>query len=311
MKTLLTCIALVAWTVGFSQVAFIELDTNVVKLGGQTDLHIQFDYRIDTGAGADIRWPAFEDTLSASIEILQSGRRDTLLVDPEDPYLFRQEQAIRIAAFDTGFHVIRPLVFHFNDQLIESNPVLLSVEPVEVDLTAESKDIKDIQQLELTFWERIAPYWWVLLVLLVVGLAIFALKKFNNKPKKTTEVKEEPKVTIPAHLTALERLQNLKEKGLWQKGMTKEYHTELTDILRAYIEARFKIPAMEETSAEVLNQLRTYGLGNEHLSLLPKLFNVADLVKFAKYKAIPEENESAMLNACAFVEQTADVVDNQ
>ena len=308
MKALLTCIGLVISITGIAQTALLELDTNVVKLGGQTDLFIAFDYRIDKGQGAEVIWPLLEDTLSSAIDIVSMGPIDTVLVDTDDPYLFRQSLSMRIAAFDTGFQVIKPVSFLFNGNTIESNPVLLRVEPVQVDLQAEGRDIKDIQELELTFWERYGAYWWVLLIILFLPLIVIGLVKLSKRERKETVKKEEPKEVIPAHITALEQLQKLKDKGLWQKGMTKAYHTELTDILRAYIEARFQIPAMEETSAEVLHQLRTYGLAGEHLSLLPKLFSIADLVKFAKYKAVPEENEMAMMNALSFVEQTADVV---
>ena len=308
MKALLLATGIVMSFTGFAQTALIELDTNVVKLGGQTNLLIQFDYRIDTGEGATVTWPTLEDTLSSAIDILSTGPIDTSLVNPDDPYLFRQRLTMRIAAFDTGFHVIKPLPFDFNGTKVESNAVLLRVAPVQVDLKAESKDIKDIQLVNLTFWERYGHLWWVILILFLLPVVIFVLIKLSKREKKIAPNKETPKVITPAHITALEQLQKLKEKGLWQKGMTKAYHTELTDILRAYIEARFQIPAMEATSAEVLGQLKTYGLAGEHLALLPKLFNVADLVKFAKYKAVPEENESAMLNAFAFVEQTAEVV---
>lgn len=289
-----------------AQKATLQLDTNAIQLGAQTDAFISFEYRIDSGSGTTLIWPELKDTLNAAVEIIQTGRIDTGLVDENDPYLFRQSLKLRLTSFDTGYHVIKPLQFSFNGELIESNPALLHVQGIELGQKAEEKAIKDIRKVNYTWFDRIIPYWWVLLVIGGIVLGVFRLKKFK-KNKAPTEAITPSEPQVPAHITAIEQLKRLKEKELWQKGLSKSYHTELTDILRAYIEDRFDVPAMEETSNQLLQELRNYGIAKNDLQLLPQLLRIADFVKFAKYKPLPEENEMAMKNALTFIEQTAEV----
>ena len=97
----------------------------------------------------------------------------------------------------------------------------------------------------------------------------------------------------------------MSEKKLWQNGRDKQYHTELTDILRQYIEQRFEVPAMEKTSDEILDEL--YELAETQkasLANLKQILSIADLVKFAKYQPLADENQLSFMNAKMFVEQT-------
>ncbi len=289
-----------------AQIAKLQLGSVDVRLGEQTTLLISFQYRIDSGEGSNLIWPNLQDTLSKSIEIIGTGKVDTTLVSEEDPYLFQQSLQIELTSFDTGYHVIKPLQFQFNGILVESNPALLHVQGMNLDQTAEVKDIKSIRDVNYTWLDRLLPYWWVLLIALGLVLLFFVLKKLKRSRPALVEAAVTKQI-IPAHITAIEKLTLLKEKGLWQKGLTKAYHTELTEILRGYIEDRFAVPALEQTSNQLLQDLRNYGISKGDLQLLPQLLRTADFVKFAKYKPIPEENEMAMKNALSFIEQTSDV----
>ncbi|MFT4778104.1 MAG: hypothetical protein ACJAU0_000946 [Flavobacteriales bacterium] len=293
-----------------AQIAKLQLGSDEVRLGEQTILLIYFQYRIDSGEGSNLIWPNLQDTLSKSIEIIGTGKVDTTLVSEEDPYLFQQSLQIELTSFDTGYHVIKPLQFQFNGVLVESNPALLHVQGMNLDQTAEVKDIKSIRDVNYTLLDRLLPYWWVLLIVLGIVLLFFVLKKLKRSRPPLVE-ETATKEIIPAHITAIEKLTLLKEKGLWQKGLTKAYHTELTEILRGYIEDRFAVPALEQTSNQLLQDLRNYGISKSDLQLLPQLLRTADFVKFAKYKPIPEENEMAMKNALSFIEQTSEVTQSK
>jgi len=97
----------------------------------------------------------------------------------------------------------------------------------------------------------------------------------------------------------------LKEKKVWQKGKIKLYHSELTFIIRKYIERRYQTPAMEQTSNEIIEALVKNGFNNNtQLGQLKMLLFSADMVKFAKAKPLPDENETALLNAYIFVNET-------
>jgi hypothetical protein len=127
------------------------------------------------------------------------------------------------------------------------------------------------------------------------------LKK--NKPLLPTRTSIEP-----AHVIALRNLDLLKEAKLWQQGQVKQYYTNLTDIIRIYIEQRFEVPAMEQTSDEILASLRKIAIEDEScFAALKEILLLADLVKFAKALPLPNENESNILNAYLFVNHTKEI----
>ena len=104
-------------------------------------------------------------------------------------------------------------------------------------------------------------------------------------------------------LLALEALQ---QKKLWEQDRTKDYYIELTDILRSYIEERYGIPALEQTTDELLAGLRLSSMPTAPREQLAQLLRLADMVKFAKWKALPTENEQVMASAIRLVQETAD-----
>jgi hypothetical protein len=112
-------------------------------------------------------------------------------------------------------------------------------------------------------------------------------------------------VKYQPHEWALMELEKLRVKKLWQAGKIKDYHTEITDILRKYIEDRFHLMAMESTTAEILEDIENKTLVlKEYREILDKTLSMADLVKFAKYLPLPEEHEKSMDYAIDFINST-------
>ena len=106
------------------------------------------------------------------------------------------------------------------------------------------------------------------------------------------------------HELALQQLETLKNQELLQKGDVKGYHSALTFIVREYLEKRYGILPLEQTTDEILAQLRK---GDFDFSLSQKLGEVlqtADLVKFAKAQPTAEFHETAMATARAFILET-------
>ena len=123
--------------------------------------------------------------------------------------------------------------------------------------------------------------------------------------KAEVKVDVKPEMLLPAHEVALSHLDKIKNEKNWQQGRSKEYHTELTDVLREYIERVFDIKSLEMTSEEILEHLKL--LKKERNSAyqgLTQILRLADLVKFAKWNATPDEHELSLMNAYLFVNQT-------
>jgi LPXTG-motif cell wall-anchored protein len=158
-------------------------------------------------------------------------------------------------------------------------------------------------KVPLTFKE-ILP--WLLLGLaaaaIIAGIIWYLRKRRKNEP--IIELK--PKVVVLPDERALSALEELRQKKLWQSGMVKQYYTELTDILRIYIEDAFQVPAMESVTDEIIEGLEGKGsIERKDIRDLQGILVAADLVKFAKAQPLPDENGTAFDNSVSFVKNTS------
>ncbi len=276
----------------------VSLQPKEISIGQHARLNIEVDFPGDRF----LILPVFNDTITSKIEVLRYGRPDTLLHDQNRLVLQQQHT---ITAWEEGFFPIPPMEFisiSNGDTLIyESEPLLLEVAGVEVDLAEAPKDIKPIFSLPITFRELL-PY---IIGALLLALLVWLLVRYFRRPRKQ-EVKpgiwEKP--DIPAHVAAISSLESLRNKKLWQKGKVKLYHSELTDILRMYLEKRFRIKALEMTSAEILDQMQQKFRENDKPEQLNSILELADLVKFAKYQPDARQNEDVLELAIGFVKET-------
>jgi hypothetical protein len=180
-----------------------------------------------------------------------------------------------------------------------SYPVTFSVRTVKVNTQADIKDVKNPETIPLD-WRWIAL--WVLLGIVVIGGGWYLYQW--NKKRKAGLANIPKKIILPPHVEALNALKELEGKQLWQQGMVKEYHSEITEIIRAYFEKKFNLPALELTTTEVNAQLsQRKGTGNI-IDITNEFLNNADLVKFAKFKPENSVNAEMMKQAVEIVNRT-------
>jgi hypothetical protein len=213
--------------------------------------------------------------------------------------------SLTMIAFDSAVIRLPPLTIRLpQGKTARTNLVTLRVYPTaspnEVDAMA---DIKDIRR-EPAHW---TDYWpWAAAAAAFTVVALF-LRRLLARPKpKRTDVTSRT-VELPAHQRALKRLDALAREGLWQAGKVKEYYAELTGILREYLEKRYRILALESTSAEIIRDLRSADFPDHLVGTVEELLQQADLAKFAK--GIPPEqyHEQALANVREFVVATQPV----
>ena len=232
------------------------------------------------------------DTIPALEIITQSTWQST-----GTNYLFD----LQFGVFDTGYVWIPAMKITFTADNIpdttfsQSIPVL--VKGVSIDSTglAPIKEIITEPRTIQDWW----PYLAIPLGLILILMLIQLLKKRRSKPPTVAP----PPVYIPPHQQAMDALNVLKEKKLWQQGHIKAYHSELTYILRNYLERKFEILALESTTAEIKNQIRDK-INPEHLDSLGIILNQADLVKFAKGKPPIEVHQQVLDTAEAWILDT-------
>lgn len=179
------------------------------------------------------------------------------------------------------------------------NTVSISVHTLQVNPQEEIRDVKEPIKLPLDWWLIILI---VLAAILLLAAGYFAYRYF--KKKKEGKVKPEEIVIIPPHEIALKELEKLEQEKLWQQGLIKEYHSEITEIVRKYFEGRFNFRALELTSSEILACLSYLEEGKEITNTADDFFRNADLVKFAKFEPMPNINEEMMKQAYSIVSKT-------
>ena len=193
------------------------------------------------------------------------------------------------------------------DGIIEIIPTEIEILQYPIDTTKiEIKDIKPVLEEKFTFKELL-PIIYVLLGLIILGVIIYLLKRYIDKRNKNIEtpeiVKADPK--IPPHIKALQLLEDLPKKRLSEQKLQKQYYTELTEIIWVYLEERFGIFASEMTSTQILSQVKlNNNISQNNYSILERIFNTSDLVKFAKYETEQITDKNILDNAKEFVVNT-------
>ncbi|MCX7798038.1 MAG: hypothetical protein N2249_05410 [Melioribacter sp.] len=182
---------------------------------------------------------------------------------------------------------------------IDVNPITITVSTLKVEPQKDIRDIKSPMKIPLSLIVIILI---VIIIIAVITLAYFIYRYFRSKKLSKNIIIEETK--IPPHEIALNELKKLEEQKLWQKGLVKEYHSEITGIIRKYFEERFNFRALEMTTSEILACLSYLDEGKPILNLSNDFFNNADMVKFAKFEPMPIINEEMMKQAYKIVYDT-------
>jgi hypothetical protein len=182
---------------------------------------------------------------------------------------------------------------------VNTNQVYFTVRPVKVNVKEDIKDVKEPIRIPLD-WRWVV--FWILIGFIVLGGAYYLYRRYQKR--KAEFVPEKVVIKIPPHITALNSLRALREKQLWQKGKVKEYHSEITEIIRRYFEERFDLPALEMTSGEAINELQRRRGARIIIDDTSSFLTNADLVKFAKYQPLASVNEEMMKQAEDIVKKT-------
>ncbi len=250
--------------------AIAKLSADTIALGDQTTLSIQ----------RALTYPSTEQ-LSQNGIVALSQNYDSL----------QHTLYTTLTSFEPGTHYVR---------LSENDSLMLTVLDVDVDTTsAEIRDIAPIEKVPYTFWEI---FRWILLGLGILALAFggwWFWKKWKSG-KVSEWLSNEPVDSRTPEERVLDNLEALRQKQLWQSGRVKEYHTELTDTVRAFIEEATGIRATDMTSDETIEEMESKKWTVDN-SLLRDIFTTADLVKFAKSEPLPHEHDRSMSEATEFV----------
>jgi hypothetical protein len=281
MKIKLYLLLLLLSNVVFAQQKQVltSIDTTKNKIGAEFKLTLKTD--VDTLS--KVVFPNARNF--GALEVIQSYPIDT--IRKNDRYELVKKYGL--TQFDSGKYTIPSVRILINNKAFLSDSIKVEVADVQVDtLKQKMYDIKDIVAVD----NPIGDWWkYILGLLLLAGLGVLAYWYFKKQQKE--KIQEEIYKTPIEKATSL--LNNLEKKELWQRGEVKEYYSELTDIVRNYIEEAIEIPAMESTTSELIEGLKVASrkkkmkLSQETIENLFVVLKQADLVKFAKSKPLDFE----------------------
>jgi len=294
----------------FASISQVEvhavLDTSKIRIGEQTRLDIYLNYNAKLEKNLSIEWPSFEDTIIKQIEVLSVTKIDTTFPDKNNPNLIQQHMQLLITSFDSGYYAIPSFKFIINkDTANKKLTELLMLEVLSVPTDTSITKVKDIKAPfdEPFDWHWYLPYvYWGLAILVALIILIIVIRKLTKKGPIEIVIDDTPK--IPAHITALETLEKIKQEAIWKDNKTKEYYSAIADTVRLYIEERFKINALELTSDEVIKVFKSQVVDTESKAKLTQILTLSDFVKFAKQIPIEVEHTLTLNNAFDFVNGT-------
>lgn len=279
------------------------IDSIEIFIGQQAKLTVD----VTADRGAKVVYPTYERAqfITPGVEVLGSTDADTALIDNG---MMTVSKTFTITSFDEKLYAIPGMKVSVDGKAYTANQLALKVIPVEVDTLHLDKFFppKDVQDNPFDWSEWSGVFWMSAIVLLLCMLCCYlAVCLKQNKPV-IVRIRVIKKV-LP-HQKALIVIEKLRKEKLNSSENQKEYYTQLTDALRQYIKERFGFNAMEMTSSEILDRLHETG-DQKMLDELKELFYTADLVKFAKYSTLLNENDMNLVNAINFIDQTK--IENQ
>ncbi|MGK0327502.1 hypothetical protein [Polaribacter sp.] len=268
----------------FSAVAFtqnpmvkVQIETSNIRIGEQ------FNLKISVNETENVILPKLE---LKGLEVIDSAKIDTIRNMIIQKYI--------ITGFDSGaFYIPQQQVFVKNQAFL-TDSLLVNVATVATDTTKIKKyPIKSIKKEPYVFDDFKIYIYLLIAALIIIGFWIYY---FVIRKRKIDE--DEPTYkALPPYEEAIYKLNELDEKLLWQNNKVKEYYSELTDIVRGYIERELKVPALEKTSDEIIDMLKDFhdasaiNTNKTTIQKLKDLLREADLVKFAKSKPLAPEIE--------------------
>ena len=248
---------------------------------------------IEAGENANVEWPKLQprQMLVPGVEVIGTQHPDA------------HTMLITLTSFDGSLYHLPAFTVKVDGKELKSADLALKVVEVEVDTTQLNKMFppKDVQDNPFAWSDWSLSFWLSVLLLLLVALTYYLYVRLRAGKPIITHIKIVKRL-LP-HQKAMKEIEQIKADKMVASENQKEYYTKLTDTLRRYIEERYGFSAMEMTSTEIIERLMASG-DKQSLDELSQLFMTADLVKFAKYSTMINENDQNLVNAIDFINQT-------
>ena len=274
------------------------IDSIEILIGQQVEVSV----RATAKEGSKVVFPDFkpQQMITPGVEVVSHKDSATVGID-NGMAVFTHKY--RLTSFDGKLYYLPPFTVKVNGKTFKSKSLALKVLEVPVDTTKLDQFYgpKDVQDNPFEWSDWSAVFWLSVLMLVVMIVAYWLYLRLRDNKPIIASIKIVKKL-LP-HQKALKEIEVIKAEKMVTSENQKEYYTKLTDTLRKYIEERYGFSAMEMTSSEIIDRL-TETQDRQALDELRMLFQTADLVKFAKYSTLINENDMNLVNAIEFINKT-------
>ena len=300
MRRLSFCIILTASVLSASAQVSVEavIDSIQIFVGQQAHVTLTATAK----ENAKVEFPQFKSTeyITPGVEVLD---RKELEQQPQDNGFVSRSMVYTMTSFDDTLYYLPPMTVKIDGKPYKSKSLALKVLTFEVDTLHADQFFgpKDVQDNPFQWSDWSLPFWLSVLMLILLAVTYYLYLRLRDNKPIISHIRIVKRL-LP-HQKAMKEIEQIKADKMVNSENSKEYYTKLTDTLRKYIEERSGFNAMEMTSSEIIERL-TASQDQKSLDELRQLFTTADLVKFAKYSTLINENDANLVNAIEFINQT-------
>ena len=300
MKRILFLIILVTSALGLHAQVSVEamIDSIQILVGQQAHVTLTAVAK----ENSKVEFPQFKPTqmITPGVEVLGSQELES---QQEDNGFVTRATVYTLTSFDDTLYYLPPMTVKIDGKPYKSKSLALKVLTIDVDTTNVDQFFgpKDVQDNPFQWSDWSLTFWLSVLMLVLLAICYYLYLRMRDNKPIITHIRIVKKL-LP-HQKAMQQIEQIKAEKMVTAEDSKEYYTRLTDTIRKYIEERYGFSAMEMTSSEIIAKLmETQDEGA--LSELRHLFLTADLVKFAKYSTLINENDMNLVNAIDVINQT-------
>ena len=300
MKRILFLILLITSAFrSFAQVSIeAEIDSIQIFVGEQAHVRLTATAK----ENSKVEFPQFKPTqfITPGVEVLSCQEQEQ---KEQDNGFVSRSMVYTLTSFDDTLYYLPPMTVKIDGKPFKSKSLALKVLTIEVDTTNVEQFFgpKDVQDNPFQWSDWSLSFWLSVLMLVLMAICYYLYLRLRDNKPVISHIRIVKRL-LP-HQKAMQQIEQIKADKMVTAENSKEYYTKLTDTIRKYIEERYGFNAMEMTSSEIIEKL-TSVQDESALSELRHLFLTADLVKFAKYSTLINENDMNLVNAIDFINQT-------
>ena len=257
----------------FAQVTS-SIDSTSIKIGEQ----ITYKIEVETDTVNPVIFP--EGQTFMPLEMIESYQPDTIKYDAK----YKLIKKYGLTQFDSGKYVIPKQKIIIAGKTFATDSMLVEVNDIVVDTTKQKLyDVKPMIDVK-----KPSSNWWLWLLLIIAIAAIIAFLVYWLVWRKKPLTEEEKIAQLPPYDRAKLALKQLDETKYLERAEIKEYYSELTFIIRKYLDEKVYDKALESTTDQLIDRLNILQEGNQielskdDIKNIEAILKRADLVKFAK-----------------------------